>query len=81
MDEDEDRKSSGVGEYVPFAPLDLLARIVRCNASAFRRFDRLALDAPRRWARLPANLLACCHRQKMVDRRQMAAVPPVVKIS
>ncbi len=28
MDEDEDQKSAGVGEYVPLAPLDLLARVV-----------------------------------------------------
>ncbi len=81
MDEDEDQKSAGVGEYVPLAALDLLAHVVAGNAAAFRRFDRLAVDHARRSARLPTNLMARCHHQKMVDRCQKTAVPPVVEIA
>ncbi len=41
VDEDEDQKSAGVGEYVPLATLDLLARII---AGKCRRLSVVLTD-------------------------------------
>ena len=47
VDENEDQKSTSVGENVALATSDLLSRIITPNPAAFRGFDALA-SLPRR---------------------------------
>jgi len=44
VDEDEHQKAAGVSNDMPFAALDLLARVITANSATFSGFDRLAVD-------------------------------------
>jgi len=39
VDENEDQEAADIGDDMPLAPLDLLARVVAPNPAAFRGFD------------------------------------------
>ena len=63
MHDQPQRQAQRVGEQVPLAAADLLAGIEAARAAGFGGPDALAVDDPRCWRRLAANLLPSRHEQ------------------
>src|SRR2546421_7608095 len=60
---------------------DLLAGVVTARPASLGVFDRLAVNAPSRWARLTAGRLARLQQQFEIDPLQCAIVAPRIKIT
>ena len=72
--------SRRIGNDVPLAPLDLLARIITARTATFRRLHRLAVDDTCGRARLPTLVLASHDDERVVDRYPRPITRPRVKI-
>ena len=81
MHHQADHQPERVGDDVPLPPLDLLAGIEAANPAALGGFHALAVDDPRRRARLPTLQLARRHDQMVADRPPQAGVAPVVEVA
>jgi len=81
MHENEDEEAAGVGQDVPLAAFDLLARVVAARAAAFGGFDRLVVDHTGTWACLASFNLAQVHDQHRVHRLEQTSVAPGVEIA
>ena len=67
MNRDPDQQAGGVGDDVALAAFDLLGRIVAARPAAFGGLDRLAVDHPRRRARLAPGSVAGLQQKLKVD--------------
>src|SRR5271169_6959591 len=72
--------SRRIGNDVPLAPLDLLARIITARTATFRGFYRLTVDDTRGRARLPTLVLARHDDERVVDRQPRPITRPRVEI-
>src|ERR1700704_1588668 len=72
--------SRRIGNDVPLAPLDLLARIITARTATFRGFYRLTVDDTCGRARLPTLVLARHDDERVVDRHPRPITRPRVKI-
>src|SRR5277367_873588 len=72
--------SRRIGNDVPLASLDLLARIITARTATFRGFYRLTVDDTRGRARLPTLVLARHDDERVVDRQPRPITRPRVKI-
>ena len=76
-----DQQAECIGDDVTLAALDLLARVIAPNTTAFRGFHALAVDHPGARAGLASFQLPGRHDQVMVDALQQAVGAPVVEIA
>src|SRR5450755_1857044 len=72
--------SRRIGNDVPLASLDLLARIITARTATFRGFYRLTVDDTCGRARLPTLVLARHDDERVVDRQPRPITRPRVKI-
>src|SRR5665213_1384904 len=75
------QKARGVSEKVPFASLDLLARIEPARPPSLGGFNRLAVDHSRGGTCLPAIGLTRHHDKMVVDLLPGAVVAPPVEVA
>jgi hypothetical protein len=81
VDDQADQQSVRVGQDVPLAAFDFLARIKASRATGFRSLHRLAVDDPGGGACLPTGRFSRLHHQMMVDRQQRSVISPPVEVA
>ncbi len=81
VDEDEDQKTAGVGQDVPFAALDLLARVKARYSATFRGLHRLAINHSSTGRGLTSFDFPQVHDQHGVDGCEQTGIAPGVEVT
>ena len=79
--EDEDQKTAGVGQDVPLAALDLLARVKARYSATFRGLHRLAIDHSSTGRGLTSFDFPQVHDQHGVDGCEQTGIAPGVEVT